>query len=185
MVAQRKVGAGEAGRPERAPSLKDGSLCQPEATGRGLLRDWARSQPSSLLPDGLSGRLDAGAAGAAEAGVVLVAAELGLQDQITVGELGLVHTLPAEVPGVAGRRCGSNRGPGGGGKEAVDTEKSHLPFLCLKRKATVEAPGFPKAQSLCTLLTPLCSPRPRRRPHGTGRGPAASVQDRLLSLDSM
>lgn len=71
-----------------------------------MLRDRARGQPSSLLPDRLSGRLGAGAAGAAEAGVILVAAELGLQDQITVGELGLVHTLPAEGPGLAGQRCG-------------------------------------------------------------------------------
>lgn len=70
-----------------------------------MLRDQARSQPSSLLPDRLSGRLEAGAAGAAEAGVILVAAELGLQDQITVGELRLIRTLPAEGPGLAGQRC--------------------------------------------------------------------------------
>lgn len=105
-MAEGEVGASPAGRPERAPSLKDRSLCQPEAIGRELLRDRARGQPSSLLPDRLSGRLGAGAAGAAEAGVILVAAELGLQDQITVGELGLVHTLPAEGPGLAGQRCG-------------------------------------------------------------------------------
>ena len=59
----------------------------------------------SLLPDGLHGRLDTGAAGAAEAGVVLVAAEPGLQDQVTVGQLRLVDTVPAGVPGLDGQHC--------------------------------------------------------------------------------
>ena len=59
----------------------------------------------SLLPDGLHGRLDTGAAGAAEAGVVLVAAEPGLQDQVTVGQLRLVDTVPAVVPGLGGQHC--------------------------------------------------------------------------------
>ena len=46
-----------------------------------------------------------GAAGAAEAGVVLVAAEPGLQDQVTVGQLRLVDTVPAGVPGLGGQHC--------------------------------------------------------------------------------
>ena len=59
----------------------------------------------SLLPDGLCRRLDTGAAGAAEAGGVLVAAEAGLQDQVTVGQLRLVDTVPAGVPGLGGQCC--------------------------------------------------------------------------------
>lgn len=42
-------------------------------------------------------RLVARAAGAAEAGVVLVTAELGLHDQVAVGEVWLVHALSAQV----------------------------------------------------------------------------------------
>lgn len=64
----------------------------------------------SLLPDGLRGRLDTGAAGTAKAGVVLVAAEPGLQDQVTVGQLRLVDTVPAGVPGLGGQHCET---PGG------------------------------------------------------------------------
>lgn len=43
------------------------------------------------------------AARAAEAGVVFVTAELGLQDQVTVGEVGLVHALSARVHNVIHR----------------------------------------------------------------------------------
>lgn len=53
------------------------------------------SQPSSLLPTGLGVRLEAGAAGTAEAGVILIATELGLQDQRTVGQLRLVDAVLA------------------------------------------------------------------------------------------
>lgn len=62
-----------------------------------------------MLPDRLSGRLGAEAASAAEAGVILIATELGLQDQITVGQLGLIDTLPAEVPGLGGQCCKTTR----------------------------------------------------------------------------
>ena len=50
-------------------------------------------------------RLEAGTAGTAEAGVILIATELGLQDQITVGQLRLIRTLPAEVPGLGCQCC--------------------------------------------------------------------------------
>lgn len=42
-------------------------------------------------------RLVARAAGTAEAGVVLITAELGLHDQATVGKVRLVHTFSAQV----------------------------------------------------------------------------------------
>lgn len=44
--------------------------------------------------------LVAGAAGAAEAGVVLVSTELGLHYQAAVGEVRLVHTVSAQVHNV-------------------------------------------------------------------------------------
>lgn len=53
--------------------------------------------PSPTVTRRAGRRLGARAASAAEAGVVLVAAELCLQDQITVGEVGLVHALTAQV----------------------------------------------------------------------------------------
>lgn len=43
-------------------------------------------------------RLEAGTAGTAEPGVILIATEPGLQDQITVGQLRLVDALPTGVP---------------------------------------------------------------------------------------
>lgn len=59
------------------------------------IQNWCHSQPSSLLPTGLGVRLEAGAAGTAEAGVILIATELGLQDQRTVGQLRLVDAVLA------------------------------------------------------------------------------------------
>lgn len=52
----------------------------------------------------------ASAAGAAEAGIVLVTAELGLQDQLTVGEVGLVHALSAQVRNVTHGSCSQAKG---------------------------------------------------------------------------
>lgn len=46
-----------------------------------------------------------GTAGTAEAGVILIATELGLQDQITVGQLRLVDALPPGVPWLGGHCC--------------------------------------------------------------------------------
>lgn len=74
-----------------------------------VVQDRGCSTPSSLLPDRLRGRLEAGAAGTAKAGIILIAAQLGLQDQIAVGQLWPVHTLPAQVPGLGGQCCGDNR----------------------------------------------------------------------------
>jgi hypothetical protein len=57
--------------------------------------------------------LEAGTAGTAEAGIILIATELGLQDQVTVGQLRLVDALPAQVPGLGGWCCrttGERRG---------------------------------------------------------------------------
>lgn len=48
-------------------------------------------------------RLETGTAGTAEAGVIFIATELGLQDQITVGQLRLVDALPARVPRLGGQ----------------------------------------------------------------------------------
>lgn len=50
------------------------------------------------------------AAGAAEAGIVLVTTELGLQDQVTVGKVGLVHTLSAQVHSVTHSSCSQAKG---------------------------------------------------------------------------
>lgn len=50
------------------------------------------------------------AAGAAEAGVVLVAAELGLQDQVAVGEVWLVHALSARVHNMIHSHCSQAKG---------------------------------------------------------------------------
>lgn len=52
----------------------------------------------------------AGAAGAAEAGIVLVTTELGLQDQVTVGKVGLVHALSAQVHNMTHSSCGQTKG---------------------------------------------------------------------------
>jgi len=49
--------------------------------------------------------LVASAAGAAEAGVVFISAELGLQDQATVGEVGLVHAGAAQAHDVVCSGC--------------------------------------------------------------------------------
>lgn len=57
------------------------------------IQNWRHSQPSSLLPTRLGIRLETGAAGTAEAGVILIATELGLQDQRTVGQLRLVDAV--------------------------------------------------------------------------------------------
>lgn len=54
--------------------------------------------------------LVARAASAAEAGVVLVTAELGLQDQVTVGQVWLVHALPAQVHDVVHSSCSQAKG---------------------------------------------------------------------------
>lgn len=43
-----------------------------------------------------------GTAGTAEAGVILIATELGLQDQITIGQLRMVDALPPGVPWLGG-----------------------------------------------------------------------------------
>lgn len=47
-------------------------------------------------------RLGTGTAGTAEAGVILIATELGLQDELTVGQLWLIHAIPARVPRLGG-----------------------------------------------------------------------------------
>lgn len=55
-------------------------------------------------------RLVVRAASAAEAGVVLVTAELGLHDQVTVGEVWLVHALSAQVHNVIHSCCSQAKG---------------------------------------------------------------------------
>lgn len=50
-------------------------------------------------------RLDTGTTGTAEAGVILIATEPGLQDQLTVGQLRLVDAVPAGVPLRGGLCC--------------------------------------------------------------------------------
>lgn len=55
-------------------------------------------------------RLVARAAGTAEAGIVLVTAELGLHDQPTVGEVRLVHTFSARVHNVIRSCCSQVKG---------------------------------------------------------------------------
>lgn len=82
----------------------------PSHKARDAVRGWSASKPSALLPDRLHVGLEAGAAGAAEAGVILVAAELGLQDQATVGQLGLVDAVPAGVPGLGRGLCKTTAG---------------------------------------------------------------------------
>lgn len=52
----------------------------------------------------------ASAAGTAEAGIVLVTTELGLQDQVTVGKVGLVHALSAQVRNVTHSSCSQAKG---------------------------------------------------------------------------
>lgn len=55
-------------------------------------------------------RLGTGTAGTAEAGVILIATELGLQDELTVGQLRLIHAIPARVPRLGGQCCKTTRG---------------------------------------------------------------------------
>lgn len=77
--------------------------------------------------------LGARAASTAEAGVVLVAAELGLQDQVTVGKVGLVHALTAQVHNAIHSSCSQAKG-----EEAVHT----LPELILRFRFPGHVPAF-------------------------------------------
>lgn len=77
-----------------------------------LFQNWGWSQPSSLQPDRLSMRPGTGTAGTAEAGVILIATELGLQDELTVGQLRLIHAVPARVPRLGGQCCFGEREKG-------------------------------------------------------------------------
>lgn len=63
-------------------------------------------------------RLGTGTAGTAEAGVILIATEPGLQDELTVGQLRLVHAIPAGVPWLGGQCCKTTR-ERESGKEAL------------------------------------------------------------------
>lgn len=74
-------------------------------------------------------RLVARAAGAAEAGVVLVPAELGLQDQVAVGEMWLVHALSAQVRNVVHSSCSQAEG-----EAAVNTLPGLILSFCLPPK---------------------------------------------------
>lgn len=80
------------------------------------------------------------AASTAEAGVVFVTAELGLQDQVAVGEVGLVHALSAQVHDVIHRSCSQAKG-----EAAVNT----LPGLTLRFR-------FPPKRHSMFLLSPPC-----------------------------
>lgn len=55
-------------------------------------------------------RLVARAAGTAEAGVVLITAELGLHDQATVGKVWLVHTSSVQVHNMIHSCCSQVKG---------------------------------------------------------------------------
>lgn len=98
---------------------------------------WRRLSPTVTRRAGLL--LVASAASAAEAGVVFVTAELGLQDQVTVGEVRLVHALSAQVHNVIHSSCSQAKG-----EAAVNT----LPGLILRLSP-------PKRRSTC-LLSPPC-----------------------------
>lgn len=85
-------------------------------------------------------RLVARAASAAEAGVVFVTAELGLQDQVTVGKVWLVHALSAQVHDMIHSSCSQAKG-----EAAVNT----LPGLILRF-------CFPPKGHGSFLLSPSC-----------------------------
>lgn len=85
-------------------------------------------------------RLVARAGSAAEAGVVFVSAELGLQDQVAVGQVRLVHALSAQVHNVIHSSCSQAEG-----EAAVNT----LPGLTLSF-------CFPPKRHSVFLLTLPC-----------------------------
>lgn len=97
-------------------------------------------------------RLETGTAGTAEAGVIFIATELGLQDQITVGQLRLVDTLPARVPRLGGQCCKTT------GREKVVREKMlTYHFISLKGKQHYNCQTPKKVELLRNLLTPVCT----------------------------
>lgn len=73
-------------------------------------------------------RLGTGTAGTAEAGVILIATELGLQDELTVGQLRLIHAIPAGVPRLGGQCCKTTR------------EKERVRKLCVLKILTISFP---------------------------------------------
>lgn len=73
-------------------------------------------------------RLGTGTAGTAEAGVILIATELGLQDELTVGQLRLIHAIPARVPRLGGQCC------------KTTMEKERVRKLCALKILTISFP---------------------------------------------
>lgn len=101
-------------------------------------------------------RLEAGTAGAAEPGVILIATEPGLQDQVTVGQLRLVEALPAGVPLPSEQCCKTTAGRGSG-QVAVCVKTLTYHFISLTGKWHFDCQIPPKMQLLYNLSTPVCT----------------------------